>query len=1174
MTDDVNVVLSVTEKGFDTVLRDVEALRSELQDLGVDMSGVEKRLGSIESTAARSSRSIRDTAQATRDASRATREEINGLKERLRTIKASSTAEYELNRARKQRASANAAADWDAEFTSLTKVADAQDRLASPSVRYALYDVSNAYKLMGATMAGAAIYATVVAAQFESAFTNVARTMDPAFSSVESNVQGVRNSLVQLSGQIPLTFQELASIATIGNQMGIAEENMIGFTSTIARFASVAGVSIDETTKSFGGFMAQTGLSAEYLENLGSAMALVSINSNATEAQIISLVREITGGAVSAGFAADEIVGLAGAFASLQVAPERARGVLDTYFNRLNEAIAEGGDRLQVFSQITGKSAEELERLVRAGEGKEVFESVITGLRAAAKDGVDLTAALDAMGLSGLRAGNTFTRFVNNLSVAESSFANARQGFIEGAELNRQYAQTIDDLSSQWTIFINGLNALVDAVSGGAIPTLASLLTVINNVIFGLTEWLGDNRWAVYIGAFVTGVLGIFGAMLAFRGLLLAGTAAILAMRTAMAQMGATALASAGTVRGFAGALLGLRSSAIGAAGGVNGLRIAIRGLLASTGIGILVTLLGMGADALIGTGTYAEDAALSMEQYAEATRLGGAASEDAAGGASGLADSLGGTGKAAEETAKKVRTLADYVSDLNGVFRRSSDIRFGSAAAMDEIMLKWITMNEEVQKYQSEIRSLTADRKLKQYWLDIANTFNDQVRASQLREDIAEIDDKLAEAQAGASTELTGNSKAAIENRKAMRDLLGSYENYVSALSAAGVGQAQIQKIISNLNGDFLTQAQRLGYSGNELGTYSKRFGDLSKIIDRVPRDITVAFNPNPALQALNEFFAKAEEGARQAGADAGDAYGDGFGGGIGDGFANMPRTLGQAQGRGVAKNWWDEFLNFLDQVFVDFPTTVGEWVGSAWDTVMAEGGRQAEALWTGFTTWLDQVFGGFPGFIDNLLRPAAAKAREGGIAAGSNYAGGVTNGTRNGLAAENPVDNWIAKVNGTAWSNGKAVGSNIAGGIMAGLRNSLNANGTINYGAIKAPAGIRRPGYAGGGYTGPGHWLKPAGIVHAGEYVVPKKHVDQRTGLPDPNYVANLQRGRSAPKVGYATGGFVGGGGFGGPIELGPVSLSAIARALSVRLNVGSAELARAVSAGDRENAWAGSN
>ena len=160
MTEQVNIPVVATAKGLDKILKDVEALRSSFEGLGLDANDFEKSLNGIETAVAKTSRALRDSATSTRDSTRATRDEITGLKERLRTIKQSSNAEYELNRARKQRASSAAASEWDAEFAALTKVADAQAQVSNPSARYALYDVANAYKFMGAAMAGAAVYAT------------------------------------------------------------------------------------------------------------------------------------------------------------------------------------------------------------------------------------------------------------------------------------------------------------------------------------------------------------------------------------------------------------------------------------------------------------------------------------------------------------------------------------------------------------------------------------------------------------------------------------------------------------------------------------------------------------------------------------------------------------------------------------------------------------------------------------------------------------------------------------------------------------------------------------------------------------------------------------------------------------------------------------------------------
>jgi len=43
-------------------------------------------------------------------------------------------------------------------------------------------------------------------------------------------------------------------------------------------------------------------------------------------------------------------------------------------------------------------------------------------------------------------------------------------------------------------------------------------------------------------------------------------------------------------------------------------------------------------------------------------------------------------------------------------------------------------------------------------------------------------------------------------------------------------------------------------------------------------------------------------------------------------------------------------------------------------------------------------------------------------------------------------------------------------------------------------------------GKYTGQGGKYEPAGIVHKGEYVIPKEGVNQKTGLPKPSFIRYL--------------------------------------------------------------------
>jgi TP901 family phage tail tape measure protein len=823
-----------------------------------------------------------------------------------------------------------------------------QSELGLATERHAREDLSRLYLASGTALLGLGVAAVVVGAQFEAAFANVERTLDPAefgAGELETAINGIRSSLVQLSGEIPVTFAELANIATIGNQMDIAAEDLIGFTSTIARFSSVSGMSIDEVSKAFGGFMAQTGLAPEYLENFGSALAYVSIKSNATEAEILSVSREIAALSAGAGLSADEIVGLAGTLSALRVPPERSRGSLETYFQTLRRAVAGGGQDLENFATVVGVTAGQLDEMVRSGQGAEVLEGFLTTLNNV--DTIQMTQALDELGLSQLRVGNTFTRLSQNVETFRNQLEYSKSAFMDGAELNRQYEITLDTLNSQWIIFVNGINALVAAISGGAVGSFGELFQIVNSVIFAMVELLNKNPWAAKIGAIALAVVATVGAFLLLRGAAMGVHAALLAYQLIARSARATTIGLSGGFRSLTGAMLGAEIGAKRTTIALRALKLVSRGLV----LGGAIAAAGFLAEKLTESSARAKDASLGMDEYAKITEQARKKSRGAANENTNLADSLAGGGggggspsvaDAAEKAAAKISLLTDYASELQGVFKRSFSLRFDTGASMDSVTSKWIKLTEELEKYQQEVNKLTADRSLRAYWLSVAELYDDQLRAAQLRSEIAEIDVDLAKANKGASRELEGNTQAAIDNRSTMRDLLTGYQDYLEALARSGASQQVLQSETARLSGEFKDQAAALGFSAGELETYAATFLDLGRIVEGVPRNITIGFDPDPATQALSEFFAKTQSDAAIAGSNAGSAMGGGIGDGISDGIgdsfeeaADEAESIFSDSGKKASQSWIDQFFDGVMRQ------------KSAMDTLLAiNGGDRSAAL------------------------------------------------------------------------------------------------------------------------------------------------------------------------------------------------------------------------------------
>jgi TP901 family phage tail tape measure protein len=275
-----------------------------------------------------------------------------------------------------------------------------------------------------------------------------------------------------------------------------------------------------------------------------------------------------------------------------------------------------------------------------------------------------------------------------------------------------------------------------------------------------------------------------------------------------------------------------------------------------------------------------------------------------------GIATGSAKAAKSAGSAAKQVKTLVDYGNDLKGVFGRAFELRFGNQQGLDEISTGWskirdgiASVNSEISKYQQEMMELTSDRAVREYWLSVAEAYGDTLRAGELRAELADIDNKLtaaqadlAKAQAKGSKTLVGNSDAAAENRGEILDLVESYQDYIATLAASGVPQAELQRVAALLRQDFINQATQLGYNSAELQTYAASFDDVSTAIAKVPRNITVGFNGDPALQAMNEFMAKMRSSA---------------GGGVSVPVSIVPDNSGAAQSLKAVRDTYQSQLN-----------------------------------------------------------------------------------------------------------------------------------------------------------------------------------------------------------------------------------------------------------------------
>ena len=347
---------------------------------------------------------------------------------------------------------------------------------------------------------GAAAFSA--SSQIERSFIDVERTFDGTSIQVES----LREELRSLSTSTPISFIDLAEIATLGNQLGIASADIESFTSVIAQYTAVSGQSANDAATAFGRISNLTGLAASEYSNLASAIAYTARTTVATEGTIQNTAKEIAALSSGAGFSAQAIVGLAGALSSLAIPPERARGALSLYFGALNSAVAEGGPKLQAFAELTGRTTDELENLVRQNRGEEVFTSFIKGL--SDLDAVAKTTALKTLGLSTIRVDQTMRALSQNVPLVTKSLEGSARAFQENAEIGSQYARIQEALDSKWKELQNSIQNVAGALGDRFAPAAKVVLDLLTGMIVAVTDFVNTP-----LGNAVTVAAGLIAAL-------------------------------------------------------------------------------------------------------------------------------------------------------------------------------------------------------------------------------------------------------------------------------------------------------------------------------------------------------------------------------------------------------------------------------------------------------------------------------------------------------------------------------------------------------------------------------------------------------------------------------------------------------------------------------------
>jgi TP901 family phage tail tape measure protein len=345
--------------------------------------------------------------------------------------------------------------------------------------------------------AGAAVLTTVGASatalgvkavkefqKFETGLTSVAKTTNLTGKDLDD----FKQNIISMSEEIPVGTDKLLEIATAAGQLGITgTANLTKFTETIAKLGATTNVQGEEAALSIARILNITGEGIDTVDKFGATLVDLGNNFATSEAEILSMATELSKSTVQFGLSSDEILGMSAAMSSLGVEAESGSTVVGQAFMAMNDAIRkQAGPAFNKLLELTGMTGEVLTSTFQT-DAQAVFRSFIEGLGKAGDKGEDLTAALNLMGLSGIRVEKILPTLASRSDIFGDSMERAAGKTKNASALNDEAAKGFSSSANQLEIAQNKIDNLFKEIGETIAPTVVEAIT-------NMADTIRDNK--------------------------------------------------------------------------------------------------------------------------------------------------------------------------------------------------------------------------------------------------------------------------------------------------------------------------------------------------------------------------------------------------------------------------------------------------------------------------------------------------------------------------------------------------------------------------------------------------------------------------------------------------------------------------------------------------------
>lgn len=323
-------------------------------------------------------------------------------------------------------------------------------------------------------------------------------------------LKGFGNEISKMSTQIPISAKNLLGLSEVAGQLGIhGQKDLLAFTRVMAEMGSATNLAGEEGAASMAKFANIMGLDVgKNIRNVGNAIVRLGNNYATTENDIMMMSTRLAASGRLVGLTTPNVLGLATAMSSVGINAEAGGSAMSQVLNKLDKAVAEGGEKLEMFADVSGMSAQSFAKQWETDPIKAV-EAFMKGLDDTAKSGGNMNLILDALGIKGIREANTVKSLSQNHELLSKAINDSSKAYANGNDLALEAAEAWDSFRNKLEKFKNTMNAVLKDVFARIEPVLSKSIEALTQFASKWQE-LSDTQKNALAGVILK--VGVFAA--------------------------------------------------------------------------------------------------------------------------------------------------------------------------------------------------------------------------------------------------------------------------------------------------------------------------------------------------------------------------------------------------------------------------------------------------------------------------------------------------------------------------------------------------------------------------------------------------------------------------------------------------------------------------------------